>query len=302
MIRSVSGWITCEDVRVADAHCHLWITAAVPDSPQLGDETAAKAELLDFASKGGSLVLDCQPGSAGRNSNVLLRLARATSVKIVASTGFHLRRYYGTDLGPWSMDADGARRFFLQELCTSTVESASVRAGAVKAAWTGKGQDEIVLMEAAAHAAREVGVGLTVHTERGRSVERLVPLLDRWGMRPGKVQLSHLDKRPDRGLHAELARAGYVLGYDTFLRPNYAPEKNVWPLLDWMIDAGLWMKIAIGLDLVDCAMWRVKGGHGLRALALDIAGRLDRAGVDSEVVHALMAGNIVNLLSVDKPA
>ena len=63
--------------------------------------------------------------------------------------------------------------------------------------------------------------------------------------------LCHIDKRPDVGLHRDLAAAGVLLEYDTFFRPKYDPERNVWPLVERMLADGYAASIAIGTDLAD---------------------------------------------------
>ena len=295
-IQSVTGPANARDVGAADAHCHLWISPTQSDSPLLADEEAARSELLDFAGCGGSLILDCQPGSTGRDGAVLERLSQATGVTIVASTGFHRREYYATS-GPWFTSPDDAYNLFLHELRSGLDEAPSVRAGSIKAAWTGTGNKEVELMKAAATAAAETGAPLTIHSERGEDVEGLVTLLQADGVPSGKVQISHVDKRPDRKLHAELAREGYVLGYDTFLRPKYDPETNVWPLVAYMIGAGFWRQIAVGLDIVETSMWKSGRGPGLCSIPNVIGKRLKSQGAGAEVVRAMTGGNIARMLS-----
>jgi 5-phospho-D-xylono-1,4-lactonase len=298
VITTVSGPVEIETVAVADAHCHLWIDPDGVDSPALTDEPTARSELSDFAAAGGNLVLDCQPVLAGRDARVLSRLAVGGRVSVVASTGFHLQRYYRDAAGPWSMGDDAAHDLFVRELETGMEEAPDIRAGCVKAAWTGDGGGEESLMRAAVAAAVECGSALTVHTESGRKVETLVALLQDCGAEPGRVQISHMDKRPDGGLHAELAVAGYVLGYDTFLRPKYDPERGVWPLLSSMIASGHWSNVAIGLDLIEAPNWHVSGGPGLRTIPCAIALRLRVEGGD-DVAAAMTGSNIARVLAQD---
>ena len=138
MIASVTGPLPAEDVAGADAHCHLWIRPAVPDSPVVDDQATAVDELKDFRGAGGNLVLDCQPGMTGRDGKVLAHMATAAGISVVASTGFHLIRYYKQGTGPWSMNDDQAARCFLGELTSGMEEAPEVRAGCIKSAWTEK--------------------------------------------------------------------------------------------------------------------------------------------------------------------
>lgn len=295
-LRAVTGPVDSASIACADAHGHLWIEPGVDASPVLDDENASAAELVDFASEGGGMVVDCQPGLCGRDARILSRLSSSCSVAVIASTGFHLRKYYSHGCGPWHVGGDIAESLFRQEMCEGLSEAADVKAGSIKTAWTGSGGEEKDLMVAALSVARTTGTGVTVHTERGDRVEELAALIVDCRVSPSRVQLSHVDKRPEPQLHFDLARAGFVLGYDTFLRPQYEPEKGVWPLLSAMLEEGLYRHVAIGLDIVDRALWHVCGGPGLRAIPEVIVPRLRSEGASEAAIKAMVAGNICRVL------
>jgi 5-phospho-D-xylono-1,4-lactonase len=156
-------------------------------------------------------------------------------------------------------------------------------------------------MRAAFAAARGAGAAIVVHTERGRATEGLAALADETGVDPGSVQISHIDKRPDRDLHRSLAGAGFVLGFDTFARPKYQPDGRAWPLLLGLVEDGLASRVTLGLDLADAGGWSVRGGPGLRLLAA-LAGRLEAAGVDEADVRALAGQNALRLVGAAQGA
>jgi 5-phospho-D-xylono-1,4-lactonase len=285
---------------LVDAHCHLWIHPAPEGAPHLADEEAALAELRDFRVAGGVAVLDCQPGACGRDARVLWRLTEASGVAIICSTGFHMERHYRPGEGPWA-DPSAAYERFAAELRFGTSEEPAVRPGIVKCAYTGAAGREAELMRAAFAAARGAGAAVVVHTERGQAAEGLAALADETGVDPGSVQVSHIDKRPDRDLHRSLARAGFVLGFDTFARPKYQPDSRAWPLLLGLVEDGLASRVTLGLDLADAGGWSVRGGPGLRLLAA-LAGRLEAAGVDEADVRALAGQNALRLVGAAQGA
>jgi predicted metal-dependent phosphotriesterase family hydrolase len=278
---------------IVEAHCHLYIDPPGP-GPVLRDERVASAELVSFRGAGGTLVVDCQPGGAGRDGAALARISRSAGVHVVAATGYHLRQYHA-DGPPWS-DVGGARERFERDLAAGLDEAPAVRAGVVKTAWVGDDPDEAELLRAAVAAANAHGRGMVVHTEPQGPLDALIEMLRDVGARPGRVQLSHVDKRPDVGLHRELAAAGYVLGYDTFLRPKYQPVEHVWPLLQAMLEYGGVMQITVGLDIVEPATWQACGGPGLRAIADEVIPRLRAIGADERAVARLTGGNALSVL------
>jgi 5-phospho-D-xylono-1,4-lactonase len=280
-----------------DAHAHAWIapSAGVEGVPIKTDVTAVERDLVRFRAAGGWGIVDAQPPGAGRDLARLVELSQRSAVHVVASTGFHLRRYYAPALPPWLRDADAAHRRFVAEVRHGTdIDGVGVRAGAIKAAhpgcvdaWTAR------LLAAAAAASQATGALLCVHTERGTGLDELVAFLTRHGQPPSRTMLCHVDKRPDHGLHAELARAGFLLEYDTFARDRYAPDDNVWPLLARLIDDGHAASVACATDHVDVAE-----RAGIAGLAREVAPRLLAAGVETEIVDAVTGGNVARRLAL----
>ena len=180
---------------------------------------------------------------------------------IVASTGFHLRQYYGSNQATYQLSEAEAARLFERDL--KGAGDAGIRAGIVKAAHPGTVHDVEFrrLLAASCRAGAASGAAMQVHTERGEGVEALADTLEAEGADPRRVILSHMDKRPDLQLHLELAARGYLLEYDTFLRPKYRPAENVWPLLARALESGLNGAIACGLDLADPTMWQFAGAE-----------------------------------------
>ena len=201
-----------------DAHGHVWNSpppGGPADAPRLDREDAIADELAAFAAAGGTAVVDCQPPGAGRDARRLVWLADATGVAIIAATGFHLRRYYPDGESVWTQDAEAARARFLGELTEGMVEDGKrlpARAGVVKVAHPGRMEPGTErLLAAAAAAAAQAGVLLVVHTERGAGVEALAEFLVGTELSSHDVMLCHIDKRPDLGLHRQLAGAGFLL-------------------------------------------------------------------------------------------
>lgn len=284
---AVTGPVTLSGV--VESHGHAWIgPTGARLSPVLNEFEGIAGDLAEFAAAGGVAVVDCQPPATGRDVRRLVTLSERSGVAIIAATGFHLRRYY-TEPGLWAQDAGAVEAFFTRELLEGP-------AGFVKAAVPAdpNAGDVPRMLRAAARAARATGAMLLVHTERGAGLGALRRLLDAAGLPPTQVMLSHVDKRPDHALHAALAADGYLLGYDTFLRPQYDPEANVWPLVAAMLEAGHAHRLALGLDMAQRELWRFAGHpEGLLALTGSIAARLDALGAPTA---ALLGGTVLERL------
>ncbi|MCU0509741.1 MAG: hypothetical protein MUC34_15395 [Anaerolineae bacterium] len=300
-LTTVLGPRPIESMGITDAHQHVWIEQIMgvdASAPQLEDLTVASAGLADYKDAGGSAILDCQPDGAGRNAAVLAALSSNSDVAIVCCTGFHLRKYYPPNHWLWSVSEAEAGDYFIRELQDGVSESpagGAIRAGFIKIACTADLADTSRrLLAAAAEASRQTGAAILAHTEQGASAESILRVLTDFGMEARRLVLCHMDKRPDAGLHRALAQAGALLEYDTFFRPKYEPERNVWPLVERMLADGFARSVAFGSDLADTASWRDPGPAGLPRI---LAPRLAALGYAPVVVASLTGKNIVARLA-----
>jgi phosphotriesterase-related protein len=303
---TVLGPVAPEELGLVDAHAHVWIEAvpgSAPGAPVLYDRQASLEELIRFRQAGGGAIADCQPYGCGRNGRLLADLSRASTVHIVACTGFHLRKYYPLQAATWCWSEEQAANFFTLELTRGLSETldwkAPVRAGFIKVACEANLENSAQsLLCGAAEASRRCGAALEIHTEKGQAAESILDFFISRQVEAGRLVLCHMDKRPDFGLHRELAQAGVLLEYDTLFRSKYEPEKNFWPLLEKMAAAGLDGSVALAADLADSADWTVNGGQpGLPGLPAQIRPRLLEMGFPGKVVNRLLGGNIAARLA-----
>jgi predicted metal-dependent phosphotriesterase family hydrolase len=306
--RTVTGLVAVEGVHLADGHGHVWIQPPQGVSRdahlELSDYEAIQAELTDFRDAGGTTIVDCQPGGCGRDARMLVRLATATRLHVTATTGFHRQEYYPATDWLWSASEEEATTYFVKELTDGMRETeGTVPATTIKVGYEGllEGQS-LVLMAAAAETALQTGAAILCHTEPGKNVEALLSFFGDRAVTPDRLYICHIDKRPDFGLHRELAQAGALLGYDTFVRPKYNPEEGAWPLLKKMVAEGLADRIAIGLDLAAASMWRHYGGQpGMLALPEQIVPRLRAEGMSESIIALLTGQNIARYLARQTP-
>ena len=173
------------------------------------------------------------------------------------------------------------------------------RAGFIKIALEADWKDTPqAAVEAAAVAAHETGALLEIHTEKGQLAEKAALYFTDQGVEPQQLVLCHMDKRPDFSLHAELSRFGVLLEYDTFFRPKYQPEVNVWPLIRTMVNAGLSEHIALATDMAEAELYKSIGnGPGLASLPGVIQTRLDEMGIPLKSIQEMLGGNIARRLA-----
>ena len=289
-----------------DAHNHVWITpvaGAATGSPMLDRVEPILKELQAFQAAGGGGILDCQPAGCGREARKLQSLSKGSGVPIVCCTGFHRQRYYSPDSLLWRQNSQAWERFFTREVLESVMETSGsdepIRAGFIKvAAEASLEQTPQAPLEAAAHTAVSTQAMVEVHTEKGADAENILAFFISNGVSPRQIVLCHMDKRPDFLLHRDLAEAGVMLEYDTFYRPQYEPQKNLWPLLLRMISSGYSSSIALATDMAEAHLWSTLGeGPGLIGFIHVIQARLIQEDIPAGSIQSLMGGNILSRLA-----
>lgn len=308
-VQTVLGPLPPQALGITDAHSHLYIgpvDGGSADAPVLTDIEAVTRELDAFRAAGGGAIIDCQPGQAcGRDGRVLRKLSERTGIRVVAATGFHRRIYYPPDTPLFAMTAVQAADLFRDEVRRGLSETRDVRyhvyPGFIKiAAEASLDASPPALFEAAAAVCKETGYAIEMHTERGAAIEDFLAFFGGQGVSPSRLVFCHVDKRPDLGLHRELARAGVMLEYDTFYRPKYRPEENVWPLVREMVAAGFAGQLALATDMAEPALWvEMGGGPGLPGFFTLIKARLEQMGLTKETIAGLLGGNIAGRLAVE---
>jgi phosphotriesterase-related protein len=155
------------------------------------------------------------------------------------------------------------------------------------------------LLEGAVAASKESGYLIEMHTEKGADVEHIVDQLVQWGFSLDRLVICHIDKRPDLGLHQELAEEGCGLEYDTFFRPKYHPGENLWPLIKAMVESGYDQALILATDLADSSLWTSYGGQpGLAGFPGKIQKQIAFEINDTQIAAALMGGNIARRLAI----
>jgi phosphotriesterase-related protein len=303
-IQTVQGEISHEAMGITDTHNHVWIEpvqGADLASPVLDQFDLIRKELLAYKAAGGASILDCQPGRCGRNANHLAELSGLTGVNILACTGFHRRKYYSPEENPFNLSAREAADLFEKELNSAMEETLRdpIRAGFIKialeAVWSDCPQ---ALLEGTAVAASRSGALVQIHTEKGALAEKAVVYFEKHGVHPHQLVICHIDKRSDFGIHKELAKFGVLLEYDTFHRPKYQPEANVWPLVEKMVSAGLGGSICLATDMAEAEMYTaIGGGPGLASLPGAIRTTLQSKGFPEEDIRRMLGGNIARRLA-----
>ena len=298
MIRTVSGDVDPAALGRVDYHEHLFQVSPLLPGDDLDDEDASRAEAGLLLRSGFTAMVDATPIGLGRRPAALARIAAATGLHVIATTGVHRDAHYGA--GHWLPERSAGQlaALFIRDLvdgmpATDSPASDSpstdspgagptgVRAGLLKAGagyWSiSPTADRVLAAIGQAHAA--TGAPVMVHLEHGSAAFEVLGRLAGHGVPADAVALAHIDRNPDPGLHAELAAAGAYLGYDGVARHKDWPDSVVLDCLVAAAGQGAADRILLGGDVARRTRYVAYGGlPGLAYLGERFVPRLVRAG------------------------
>ncbi len=305
VIRTVGGDIPPEALGVCYAHEHVFCRPPVEDPDLILDsEAAAVQELRWFREAGGQAIVEMSPSDYGRDVQALRRIAEATGVHLIATTGHHKEAFSG----PWVQDRsvhELADRF-IREIVEG-VDGTGIRTGVIKA---GSSLNQITpneekVFRAAAIAHRHTGAPISTHTEAGTMGLEQVALLKLEGVDPGRIIIGHVDRKLEWEYHLALARTGVYLSYDQISKEKYAPDRTRIAFIQRLIAEGYGKQILLGGDMARKSYWpgyRTGGGPGLTYILWRFVPWLRAEGVPEEAIQDLLIHNPARALAFEPPA
>jgi phosphotriesterase-related protein len=297
------------------------------DNLLLGDEETTIAEVEAFKRAGGHTIVDVSTPGIGRDPLALARVARATGINVVMSTGFYVQATHPALVAEASEEALARRMVdeiwsgVVLERATSTeqdwqaeVQSTGVRAGIIKIGCTYPlTENERKVLHAAAAAQRATGAAITIHVGRhDLSALEIAGVAAAAGADMERVVFGHLDVRIERiETLEEVARTGCYLEFDLFGHEiSYFPvAKRDMPndaqrldLLGRVREWGLVERILVSQDI--CTKHRLirYGGHGYGYIVGCVVPRMRERGFSDDEIETILVRNPARLLAFAAPA
>jgi len=297
-VRSVTADLAPETLGCVDYHEHLFQVSPLLPGDDLDDEAASTEETRQFAASGFDTLVDATPLGLGRRPAAARRIAEATGVTVVLTTGLHRREHYREGHPLLTATAEELAAAFTSDLERGAAEPGeerdpTARAGVLKAGLGYWRLDAVArrAIEAIGGAHAATGAPVMVHLEHGTAAFEALDALAAVGVRADRVALAHIDRNPDPGLHADLAATGAFLGYDGPARAREHPDSVVLGCLIATAAAGGADRILLGGDVARRTRYVAYGGMpGLRYLGDRFVPRLRREG-GADLADAVLRRN-----------
>ncbi len=308
IVRTVLGDCKPSELGRTNVHEHLLMRSQLLRGDELDDVERSTAEAVELRNAGMDALVELTPIGLGRDPLNVAKIAEASGLRIVLATGIHRQAHYAPEHWVHRVTTDQLAELFVRDIvqgCDGADYSGplerptSIRAGIIK---TGAGYWSISplerrVLEAAGAAHVRTGAPVACHLEMGTAAWQVLEILRAAGVPAQRVMLSHVDRNPDPGLHAELAAAGCYLGYDGMARAKYWPDSTLLDCIMQVAERGGAGRILLGGDVGRRSSFRAYGGlPGMAYLPQRFIPRLRERGGE-ELVRHLLVTNPRDLLS-----
>jgi len=280
------------------------------DNLRLDDPELMAAELLPFAEKGGTTVVELTPADIGRNPDGLRSIARQTGLNIVMGSGYYIGRSHPPSLRGRT-ESDIAAEL-VRDL-TDGIDGTGTRAGIIgEIGVDALSSEEGKVLRAAATAQRRTGASINVHVEfimGGREAGLWAcTVLEAARADLTRVIFSHQDSSgDDLDYQTFLLERGIVLAYDGF---GYEMRTDAYGGLDYptdhqrieaiglLIAAGWERQLLISTDICMKFLLRRFGGHGYGHILDSVVPRMRYEGIPESALTAMLIETPRRLLTL----
>ncbi len=271
------------------------------------DLKLAVREASEYHCAGGRTIINCDLPGIGRDPVALQKIARATGLNIVASTGWYVQRSHPREIAAKSIEdlAD----IMVKEL-TVGIGRTGIKAGNIgEIAMSGRPTEafqpgEEKVLRAAARAQRSTGVSLTVHPNfPGDHWDIYIDLLEKEGADLAKCYMSHLGLYPDPAISKRILKRGVgfvsfdqlgheeLFGNPVYPGLGYSTDKEEVRCVIELLNAGYADRLLLSAEVAMKTCYKAFGGWGYSHVHENIIPWLKSLGASTEQVESIMVGN-----------
>jgi predicted metal-dependent phosphotriesterase family hydrolase len=291
-LAGISGPILC--------HEHLQIDLCCQKGPDVVLGEADQEDVIDDLVKamqfGLKAVVDLSVFGSGRNAAGLKKISERAGLPVICAAGFYW------DPTPQVVDdssVEALRDIIIREI-TEGVDGTNIRAGIIK---IGTPRGAIIaeterLFKAAALASLATGAAIITHTSAVDQAFWHLDTLERAGMDPSRILISHMGAAKDIVELIAVARRGSLLGID---KVGFIARHSNAELADLVRDAceaGLERQIILSSDVARRERLIRHGGSSYGAVFSDFFPMLRERGVGAAQIDAMMCKNPQRLLDI----
>lgn len=315
LYQTVLGDLSSENLGHCQPHEHIYIVGTIDQEicPLIcmNNLPLSAKELTLYREKGGSTVVDANPLATGRDALALQDISRLSGVNIIATTGYHIPKFYPADHWIWTAPEEELTELFASEITDGmflegfyarpTVRT-DCKAGLIKAMITKDGLQDahtVRMLTAAGKAAAKTGASIMVHTEGFDELAMIDLLAGKTGVDPASILVCHVDRQvEDLKRHEEIASTGVFMEYDTITLFQFHNNADELRMLRHMTDKGFLDQILISTDPETDRMKAYGSKVGIDYILEHFIPLMKLCGFSEEEIRAITVTNPARALSI----
>ena len=248
-------------------------------------------EFKELYSKGVRNVVDVTNLDMRRNPSYVQRVAEASGINIIQSTGFYQDKF----LPDFVTDASVASlaNLMIQEI-TEGIAGTSIKAQIIGEIGTSKGmmtEREKKVFQAAVVAHKTGGVPITTHTTLGTFGHEQVDFFKNEDVDLNRVVIGHVDLTGDVTYILKMLDQGVYVEFDTVGKENYQPDLLRAQMLREIEKQGFEDRVFLSMDITRKSNLKYKGGIGYAYLLDTFVPLLGETGVSESFIRKMLVAN-----------
>ena len=311
---TVLGKVSENEMGHTQPHEHLYIVGTIDqircEDICINNFAASVEELKMYKKAGGGAAVDANPIATGRDSLALKDLSRLTGVQIIATTGYHIPKFYPKNHWIWEASSGQLADLFTDELENGMYQDGTwywpeyqtnCKAGLIKAMINQEGLENpqtVKLLTAAGVASVRAGAPVMLHTEGKDVLEAIDLLAGKLGVPENKLLVCHVDRQAeDYSVHEAVASTGVYMEYDTITLFEFHNVASEIRLLRHMIDKGYLKQLLLSTDPTTDRLKNYRGTVGIDYILTEFIPLLQESGFSEDEIFRMTHTNPWEALS-----
>lgn len=227
----------------------------------------------------------------GRDAEYIRRVAEATGIRILLSTGFYKEPFLPRMVYECTVEELANR--LVKELETG-IGDTGVKASVIGEFGTSKNRMTVMeekVFEAVAIAACRTKAPVTTHTTLGTFGAEQADYLIARGVAPEKIIIGHMDLSQDTEKILALLEKGVNVGFDTIGKNNYCPDSFRVEALKMIAKSGRLSQVVLSMDITRKSGLEAGGGIGYGYLFTVFLPMLRENGFTNDQIDLLLRRN-----------
>ena len=291
------------DFPVTYSHEHTIIDLSGPKKDpdcRVDDFGRVVEEYRGLWERGVRTVVDVTNRGMGRNVPYVGKVAAASGLKILSSTGYYKEPFLPEEV--YRLEEKELAKILKDELLTG-IGGTSVKASVIGEIGTGKGAIQPVeekVFRAASRAHAETGAPIVTHTTLGSLGLEQISIFKSMGVDLSRVVLSHIDLSGDLDYMKRLLDAGVNIAFDTIGKIKYQPDTLRAQWLSRLCREGYSSQIVMSMDITRKSHYKANGGPGYAYLLDTFVPALQKRGVDGRCLKAMLCDNPARIYGAER--